>query len=74
MTYDHAPVDGAGVTAAWSILYLMVNGTTKSLKPLVRLRNPVPLGVAGLTAVNAITHGYYYFNTSRPKEVTKVDL
>lgn len=74
MTYDHAPIDGAGTTAAWSILYLMVNGTTKSLKPLFKLRNPVPLGVASLTAINVITHGYYYFNTSRPKEEAEVHL
>jgi hypothetical protein len=68
MTYDHAPIDGAGTTAAWSFLYLMVNGVRKSVKQLVRLRNPLPLGVAGFSAVNAITHGNYYFNTSRPKE------
>lgn len=74
MTYDHAPIDGAGVTAVWSILYLMVNGATKSLKPLLRLRNPMPLGVAGFTTVNAITHGYYYLNTSRPKEDVRVNL
>ncbi|KAI5837621.1 hypothetical protein DFP73DRAFT_567771 [Morchella snyderi] len=68
MTYDHAPIDGAGTTAAWSFLYLMVNGVRKSVKQLVRLRNPLPLGIAGFAAVNAITHGNYYFNTSRPKE------
>lgn len=74
MTYDHALIDGAGVTAAWSVLYLMVNGVRKSIKPLFHLRNPVPLGIASLVAVNAITHANYYFSTTRPKEQPRVDL
>lgn len=73
MTYDHAPVDGAGTTAAWSFLYLMVNGVRKSVKQLVRLRNPLPLGVTGFAAVNAITHGNYYFNTSREKPLSMIN-
>ncbi|RPB05082.1 hypothetical protein L873DRAFT_1825281 [Choiromyces venosus 120613-1] len=68
MTYDNAPIDGAGTTAAWSAIYCIMNGSPRTLGRLLRVGRIAPIGIAGFAAVNTVTHGYYYLTTPRSKE------
>ncbi|KAL7273477.1 hypothetical protein RUND412_003652 [Rhizina undulata] len=67
MTYDNAIVDGAGTTAAWSVLYFIVNGARRTVKPVLTVGRVGlgPTAAAGLVGVNAVTHGWVYFTAKR---------
>ncbi|KAF8422103.1 hypothetical protein EV426DRAFT_186262 [Tirmania nivea] len=68
ISYDGATTDGAGVTAAWSILYLLSKDTRRSLAPSRVFGNGGtslwgrvgPLGLVGLVGLNAATHGWVW--------------
>ncbi|TKA50122.1 hypothetical protein B0A53_06469 [Rhodotorula sp. CCFEE 5036] len=50
------PVNGAGTTTAWSLVYLFFNG-----RKALASRRPGPIALSSLVAAQAATYGYYYF-------------
>ncbi|GAA6029903.1 hypothetical protein JCM8097_009162 [Rhodosporidiobolus ruineniae] len=56
------PLNGAGTTTAWSLIYLFFNAR-RALTPSVRtgLRKPVPVGLAAWMAGQAGVYGWWYF-------------
>ncbi|GAA5883250.1 hypothetical protein JCM3774_000644 [Rhodotorula dairenensis] len=50
------PVNGAGTTTAWSLVYLFFNG-----RNALESRRPGPIALSSLVAAQAATFGYYYF-------------
>ncbi|BGP53269.1 hypothetical protein JCM8202_002594 [Rhodotorula sphaerocarpa] len=50
------PLNGAGTTTAWSLVYLFFNGRTA-----LTSRRPGPIALSSLVATQAATFGWYYF-------------
>lgn len=58
--YDGDLTNGAGFTSAWSLLYLMVNGTSS-----IKTMRPWPIAISGLVGFNAINYGRKFFFPTR---------
>ncbi|POY70765.1 hypothetical protein BMF94_6175 [Rhodotorula taiwanensis] len=50
------PLNGAGTTTAWSLVYLFFNG-----RKAFASRRPGPMALSSLVAAQAATFGWYYF-------------